>query len=197
MNALDNGELEAALQRIALGDARAFETLYAATLPRILALARGILRSESAAEDCAAETYIQVWRNAGNYDAQRGPALAWLHTICRTRALDQLRALQRRAALTAATNEESLSIDTPAADMLSAAIEVSASIAPHLVRLSRKQREVLSLAFFQGMSHAEIAAATSLPLGSVKSHIHRAVAALRARLEDIGAQVEQKEVQHG
>jgi len=197
MNALDNGELEAALQRIALGDARAFDTLYAATLPRILALARGILRSESAAEDCAAETYIQVWRNAGNYDAQRGPALAWLHTICRTRALDQLRALQRRAALTAATNEESLSIDTPAADMLSAAIEVSASIAPHLVRLSRKQREVLSLAFFQGMSHAEIAAATSLPLGSVKSHIHRAVAALRARLEDIGAQVEQKEVQHG
>jgi len=105
MNALDNGELEAALQRIALGDARAFDTLYAATLPRILALARGILRSESAAEDCAAETYIQVWRNAGNYDAQRGPALAWLHTICRTRALDQLRALQRRAALTAATNE--------------------------------------------------------------------------------------------
>jgi RNA polymerase sigma-70 factor (ECF subfamily) len=195
MSALDNDELEAVLQRIASGDMGAFDALYAATLPRVLALATGILGSESAAEDCAAETYIQVWRSAKMFDAQRGPALAWLHTICRTRALDQLRARQRRDALAGAVRQRAC-VDH-GVDALGAAIEVSASIAPCLERLSVTQRELLALAFFQGMSHAEIAAATQLPIGSVKSHIHRAVTALRARLGDVGAQVEQKEVQHG
>jgi RNA polymerase sigma-70 factor (ECF subfamily) len=182
VNALDNDELAVALERIARGDMRAFDALYAATLPHVLALARSILRSESAAEDCAAETYIRVWRNAASFDVQRGPALAWLHTICRSRALDQLRTAQRRAALVRAADDEPIANETPAADTLGAAIEVSASIAPHWSRLSATQRELVTLAFFQGMSHAEIAAATGLPLGSVKSHIHRAVSALRAQL---------------
>jgi RNA polymerase sigma factor (sigma-70 family) len=198
MTCMDDAGLETAIERIAVGDKTAFDMLYAATLPRMLALARRILRSESAAEDCAAETYIRIWRDAARFDPRRGSAMAWLYTICRTRALDQLRAGKRRTDMEQTPSESAPAQDIAAADDLTAAIEVSCAIWPCLMRLSQVQRELLRLAFFDGMSHSEIGRATGMPLGSVKSHIHRAVIGLREQLVSVGIPpIQRKSTTHG
>jgi len=173
------------LRAMARGEDQALGDFYDATLSRSYALALRIVRDREAAEDVVAETYLQVWHGAQRYDSTRGNALAWLLTICRSRALDHLRRLE--------PVEFHAEPDTlPTADIAQTVVAtedlVSALQEGHRVRqavaqLPPMQRQLLALAFFRGLSHQEIAEHSGLPLGTVKSHIRKAQEALRLVLE--------------
>jgi RNA polymerase sigma-70 factor (ECF subfamily) len=173
---------------IARGDHRAFERFYEATLGRVFAVARRICRNPALAEEVTEDVYVQVWRDAARFDPTRGGVLPWLLTVARSRALDAL----RRA-------DPALTVEDPAAliDEQDAAVAAAADSDPlnllgalrrdsevrcALAALPARDRQMVALAFLRGLTHAEIAAAMQLPLGTVKTAIRRALGLLRARL---------------
>mgnify|MGYP001157458549 CR=1 FL=1 len=150
---------------------------------RVYAVALRIMRHADLAEEVVSDVYMQVWRDAHRYDASRGRVLAWLLIISRSRALDLLRR-QDEAFSHPDPHElvaEPDSGQKTAQDLLQASQEGSALHAA-MATLTPLQRQLLSLAFFRGLSHSEIVAHCGLPLGTVKTHIRRALGALRDAL---------------
>jgi RNA polymerase sigma-70 factor (ECF subfamily) len=170
------------LAATARGDQRAFEAFYEATLPRVYALARRICVDPGLTEEVAEDAYVQVWRDAGRYDAARGVPLAWLLTITRSRALD---ALRRRDEAQSVSDPDDL-VDQPDADAdpldLLALFERTSATRRALAALPARERQLVALAFLRGLTHAEIAAETGWPLGTIKTTIRRALATLRQML---------------
>jgi RNA polymerase sigma factor (sigma-70 family) len=172
------------VERMRSGQERALEELYEVTVGKLYALAAAILRSAEDAEEIVCETYAYAWANAARFDATRANVLGWLLMLCRSRALDRLR--QRRAAanaldIVAMRETDSLGSDQPY-DILSL-MQRRSRVQIALAQLTPERRHLVSLAFLQGLSHQEIADATHLPLGTVKSHMRRALAQLREALE--------------
>ncbi|MBS0515743.1 MAG: sigma-70 family RNA polymerase sigma factor [Proteobacteria bacterium] len=167
-------------------DERALAALYDATFSRVFGLVVHIVPSRALAEDVVEDAYFQVWRQAVRFDPARGKALTWLLAIARSRAIDALRheARFRHEDLDDASVREIPSEAPAATDLLDLARH-HADLHEALMSLGSERRELLSLAFFRGMSHDQIARQTRLPLGTVKSHIRRALAALRGILGDI------------
>lgn len=176
--------LAASIAAMARGDTRALEALYRETVGRVYGLALRIVRVHEAAEEVAEDVFVQAWRTAGTYSPARGAPLAWLLTIARSRALDCLRrdepALAHPDPEQLAVPGESGVADDPM-DLL-AACRAQVEVARALERLSPRERQLLALAFFRGLSHQEIAAHSGLPLGSVKTYIRRSLATLREML---------------
>ena len=178
----DARSLRELVSRMANRDEAALTDFYDATIARVYGLALRIVRSRAEAEEVAVDTMHQAWREAGRYDATRGAPLAWLLTICRSRALDLLRA--RDAAMTHDDPHSLRSADDAEfgdgdPQDLVAAIQSHTALAAVLAKLAPAQRQMLGLAFFRGLTHEEIAAHAALPLGTVKSQIRRALAAMR------------------
>lgn len=166
------------------GDEQALEALYELTVGKVYALAAAILRSAEDAEEVVCATYTYAWANAHDFNASRANALGWLMMLCRSRALDRLR--QRRAApvtvdIAAIENSETEGSSRP--DDLLMLVQQSSRVHGALKTLTPLRRRLIGLAFLQGLSHQEIAAATDLRLGTVKSHLRRALAQLRETLE--------------
>lgn len=174
---------------IALQNEAALGELYEATVGRVFALARAILKNAADAEEIVIDTYTQVWQAAGTYDSTRGSVMGWLVTICRSRALDLLRRQQVRLRNSGAeleSNRFDELLDSGPQDLLQA-MQQNTAVHRALATLTPIRRRVLALAFFQGLSHQEIAEMTGLPVGTVKSHVRRALAALRLELsKEIG-----------
>jgi RNA polymerase sigma-70 factor (ECF subfamily) len=128
-----------------------------------------------------------VWRQAPRFDRRRGPVIAWLLTLARSRALDHLRRRDE-----AVPHSEPQTLDDQTADSQNnpaarlSASESERSLNAALERLDPLPRQLLALAFYRGLSHDEIAQQTRLPLGSVKSQIRRALIALRSQLGPAG-----------
>lgn len=185
---LRDAELAAELQRAAGGDAEAFERFYDRTFAYARTLARRMLRGAEV-EDLLADVYFEAWRQAARFDPGRGSAVTWLLTLLRSRALDALRADAARpqaSAGVAADDGEDGTAELPdprgdPADQLWQR-EGSAQLQQALAHLSAAERWVLGLAYLREMSHAEIAAATGMPLGTVKSHVQRGQGRLRELL---------------
>jgi RNA polymerase sigma factor (sigma-70 family) len=176
--------LAALIEQMRIGQERALEELYDATVGKLYALASAILRSAEDTEEIVCETYAYAWANASRFDASRANALGWLLMLCRSRALDRLR--QRRATanaldVAAFRQGDSSSTDQPF-DILSL-MQQRSKVHAALSQLTPERRHLVSLAFLQGLSHQEIADVTSLPLGTVKSHVRRALTQLREALE--------------
>ena len=172
------------LESVAAGDQRALERFYRLTIGKVFGLAIRIVRNRATAEEVAEDVYVQVWRSAATYDPQRGSPLGWVLTICRSRALDALR--RADSAIVDSDPTERLDAVTrhlPGLQDLLESTQEHAALHAALTRLRPEQRQILSLAFFRGLSHAEIAQVAHLPLGTIKSHIRRAICALR---EDLG-----------
>ena len=175
--------LAALVGRIARGDEKALAELYDATSGRIFAMARGITRNARCAEEVTEDVYWQAWRQALRFDPQRGRVMTWLLTLARSRALDHL----RRADPAQAHSEPETLIADSLAENANPAELLSAAQAEHCLDaalrcLAAQPRQLIALAFYRGLTHEEIAAQTHLPLGSVKSHIRRALAVLRTHL---------------
>lgn len=176
--------LRACLTAIQSQDESALAQLYDATVGRVYGLALRITRSRETAEEVAEDVYMQVWRDAARFDPQRGVGVVgWLLVICRSRALDALRRVDAADAHPEphALVPELAGDATPEA--LLQAAQQNAALRAALVQLNALQRQMLALAFFRGLTHEEIASQLALPLGTVKSHIRRALIALKEHLE--------------
>ena len=161
-------------------DERALAALYDATISRLSGMVLRIVRNAALAEEVCEDAYFQAWRQAPRFDPARGTALAWLLAIARSRALD---ALRREARFVhAELNDEAtpeIAGETAGSDELLDAARHHAALHRALLQLGPQPRQLVSLAFFRGLSHEEIALQTCLPLGTVKSQIRRALITLK------------------
>jgi RNA polymerase sigma-70 factor (ECF subfamily) len=171
------------IEGISAGNESALEAVYEVTVGKLYALACAILRNTHDAEDVVCATYAQAWESANQFDQARGTALAWLVMICRSRALDLLR--RRRAQSLREAWQDSPEVDEVGADDLIDLMQQRSRVHEALARLTTERRHLVSLAFLRDLTHQEIAQATGLPLGTVKSHLRRAFAQLREHLEEI------------
>lgn len=171
-------------------DERALAALYDATFARVFGLVRRIVRSEALAEEVVEDAYFQVWRQAVRFDPLRGKALTWLLAMARSRAID---ALRREARFSHDTLEDDSHPEPacaePAHDDLLDVARHRADLHQALMLLGAQPRQLVSMSFFRGLSHEEIAEQMDLPLGTVKSQIRRALLALREALGDPGARL--------
>ncbi len=167
------------LSRIAAGDHEALARLFDRHAPRILGLLVRLTRRRSDAEGLLQETFIQVWRASAGYDATRSSPLTWLFLIARSRTIDYL----RRHRLDPAGGLPEAPIDH--ASFADLEREDSAQhLQGILARLPEPQRRALSLAFFNGLSHAQVAELQGVPLGTVKTRIRAGLRRLRDLMDE-------------
>lgn len=178
-----DAELMALIDRVAQRDESALRALYDRTSPRLFGLAMRVLRRRDAAEDVLQETFLTVWRLAGDYRQSLSPPLAWLGLIVRSRALDALRKHASSRADRTQELDETLgsALESDAPDPMDSADASEQATALHqcLARLEQRQREVVSLAYLRDLSHSELAQQLALPLGTVKTWIRRGLEQLR------------------
>jgi RNA polymerase sigma-70 factor (ECF subfamily) len=179
--------LDAVMLRLRSHDPDALAELYDSTVARILALARAMLRNQADAEELVCDVYERAWLRADTFDATRGTVLAWLLTNCRSQALDRLR--KRRALLRKheAFSREPEEASVAGPEDLLGRFQSGHAVHAALASLTPLRQKMLELAFFRGLSHREIAEELDMPLGTVKSHLRRALLELRERLELDGA----------
>lgn len=188
--ALDDAQLEAWIAAIVDHDERALMALYEATLSRVYGLVLRLVRRPQLAEEVAEEVYFQVWRQAPRFDAGRGRPLTWLLGMARSRAIDAIRREARFQHDELDEDTMPLSVSTDeSGDELLAVAQGHAELHRALLLLKPQPRQLVALAFFNGLSHEEIASQTHLPLGTVKSQIRRALITLREALSGTAAQV--------
>jgi RNA polymerase sigma-70 factor (ECF subfamily) len=186
VESLDNAALARLIGRVMRQDEAALADLYEQLSGRVYAVALRITRQVACAEEVLQDTFWQVWRQAPRFDPQRGSALAWVLMMARSRALDALRAKARDPVQThpQPVDDEHLFSDDAADDPLDLlqAVRRDSALHAQLARLDPLRRQLIALAFFRGMTHDEIADHTGLPLGTVKSHFRRTLAALQDAL---------------
>jgi RNA polymerase sigma-70 factor (ECF subfamily) len=185
-------ELSQWLARAGLGDRAAFAQLYERTSGHLFAVVLRIQRDRGQAEDLLQEVYVSVWKAAASFDAARSQPLTWLTHIARNRAIDSLRRAQaqpRTESLSRSDDDErpdpaeALVSEAPGPlDLLGQASD-RRELTQCIERLSPPQRQSVALAFFDGLSHAEVAERLCEPLGTVKSWVRRALSALKGCLD--------------
>jgi RNA polymerase sigma-70 factor (ECF subfamily) len=178
------------LARTALADQKAFGELYRLTSAQLYAVALRILRESSAAEEVLQEAYVSVWHHAGSYDRAKSQAQTWLTSIVRNRCLDRLR--RREVDTVTLRRDDSDDGDMDFAseapspvDMLLDGAEAQ-SVRQCVDALEGAQKQAIALAFYHGLSHAELAAHLREPLGTVKSWIRRGLERLKHCLDRAG-----------
>jgi RNA polymerase sigma-70 factor, ECF subfamily len=184
-----NAALAQMLARVGLGDRAAFAALYKAVSAQLLGVILRIQRDRAQAEDVLQEIFVSIWRAAQGYDAARAQPMTWLTSIARNRAIDSLRRgkteVDTVSALGGDDDDDSPNlVDTLPSD-LDGPVEMLAQAAQaravsHCIgALSAEQQQCVALAYYQGLSHSEVAAHLKQPLGTVKSWVRRALMALK------------------
>lgn len=171
------------VRRLLQKDVGAFEQLYERHSRIVYSLVLRILRQGSVTEEVVQDIFLQVWRNSRLYDSNRGPFMPWLLTLARNRALDHLRLKGERQRRREEQTETLPQVGAApefekALDEKRRAERVRSLIAS----LPTPQRKAIELAYFEGLSHSEIAASLKEPLGTVKSWIRNALLRLREEL---------------
>lgn len=175
------------LKAIVQGDTAALSELYDSTVAKVHGLVKAIVHNSADAEEVTCDVYTQVWQTASNFDPSRGFVLSWLLTIARSRALDCLR---RQRSKSRVFSETPASAEPPAVEAVEHespehmldAFQSRSAVRSALEQLSPERRRLICLAFFEDLSHSEIAELTGLPMGTIKSHLRRAMHSLRGML---------------
>lgn len=180
----DDSELLAAVR---LNDRRAFRALYDRFGPEVLALCERILHHRADAEDAVADVFWEVWQRRDRYDPARGGARPYLMTLARSRAIDRLRSQAARPeARTDGSRripeQEELTAITASPEESATQGELKIRIAQAFAGLDDRQREAMELAYYEGLSHQQIADRLASPLGTVKTHIRKGLIKLRYAL---------------
>lgn len=170
------------MQRTGQGDKGSFEQLYERFSGVLFSTALHVLNNQEAAEDVLQDVFIAIWEKAPLYDSVRGKPLTWAVTLTRHKAIDRLRSLQRKSVLHDRIEQEKKIFerhpDKSSLDEVDAA-ETSRIVRQALLQLSPRQREAIELAFFSGLTQAQIARKLQQPLGTVKARIRRGMMKLR------------------
>jgi len=156
------------------GDEQAMAQLYDRYSPIVYSVALRVLGDTAAAEDILQEVFMQLWRSPDGFDASRGSLPGWLAVISRNRAIDSLR--RRRPETDITEVVVSITPDFAGSAESSRALE---KIRSTLDGMPFAQRSALEMAFFQGLTHSEIAAKTGEPLGTIKTRIRAGLLSLR------------------
>ena len=173
------------LRQVALGSADAMRGVYARCSARAFATALRLLPTRADAEEVLQEIFLDVWRRAREFDPARGGLETWVTTIARTRSIDRLRSLGTVSRMVEGVSQEAPPVSaTPLApDVTVAAMQDQARVRAALEQLPPEQREVVLLAYFEGLSQSEIAQTTGHPLGTVKTRARLALEKLSVLLD--------------
>ncbi len=174
MSNLDDLEL---IKRIAKGEERALLELYDRYAPRVYGLALHIVKEPMTAEEVVQDTFFKIWEYARTYLSQRGSVLTWILTITRHTAIDRLRREARHPLFSNKVDPESSWSSVQETDL--SAEEEWRSLSVILQSLPQKYRQVLELAYYQGLSQKEIAEVLGWPLGTVKTRLREGMVLLR------------------
>lgn len=179
--AADRQLLSDLLTELGSGDRSALAELYRRTSAKLYGICLRLMRNESDAQDVLQDVYLTVWRRAGSFDADKSSPITWLSVVARNKAIDRL----RRVSLPTVGVEAADDV----ADDKATAVEIIEQGQQHhrlnhcLEELDEKQRNAVRTAFFTGASYRELAERDSVPLGTMKSWIRRALLSLRECLE--------------
>ncbi len=167
-------------QRLHAGDERALAEIYAEWSPLVYTLARRSLGSAADAEDVTQRVFVSAWQARASFDPERASVSAWLTGITRHRVADvhDERRRERELVEHAVAVHESAPAPAPEYELADRLL-----IADEMAQLEPVPRQIVHLAFFDDLTHVQIAERMGLPLGTVKSHIRRSLATLRGRLE--------------
>ena len=175
--------------RAAKGDQKAFEALYDQSSSLLFALALRILGDREEATDLLQEVYLEVWRKGARYDPARGTPIAWLVTLTRSRAIDRLRSRgskgHGRTDSIDETGAAELPDGTPGPYEAAADMELRMAVTKALGGLPEAQQQALELAYYEGLSHTEIAARLNQPVGTIKTRIKLGMAKLKTALQEM------------
>lgn len=186
--------LAQALAHVALGDREAFGTVYRATSAHLFGVILRINPDRTQAEEILQDIFVSIWQAAGGFDAARSQPMTWLTSIARNRAIDSLRRrktepAQARSSAHATDGDDeddplaAQPSDAPGPLALLQQAAQAREITHCLTQLSAEQQQCVALAYYQGLSHAEVAQHLAQPLGTVKSWIRRALMTLKDCLD--------------
>jgi RNA polymerase sigma-70 factor, ECF subfamily len=175
------------ITQIATGDRNALSQLYDRYSRIIYAIAWKSLNSVEDCEEVVLDVFAQVWKIADRFDMDKGSIEQWLFTLARSRILDRLRKLQRlnKVVTAAIADGKEIEFATTSVDPLEA-VEIAErrqQVLAALERIPPEQREVIEMAYYQGLTHVEIAAATGLSLGTVKTRLRLGLSKLKVGIE--------------
>ncbi|MCW5664822.1 MAG: sigma-70 family RNA polymerase sigma factor [Piscinibacter sp.] len=189
MAATTNDDLARWLARVALRDRVAFEQVYRATSGHLLSVAFRILNQRERAEETLQEAFINVWHNAGSFNASVASPMTWLINIVRNKAIDALRSGKTERSSTVELDDEAMQIAADESQQPLRLLDESLhklKIDACMAALSAQQRQALALAYYRGMVHTEIAESIGAPLGTVKAWVRRGLDKLKGCLEAAG-----------
>lgn len=176
----------ALVHRLLHQDVTAFEQLYDRHSRIVYSLVLRILQQTQTAEEVVQDVFLQVWRNAAQYQESRGPFVPWLLTMARNRALDTLRLKSERQRRREDQAEELPSISVaPQYEKELDQKRRAERVRSLMAQLSAPQQKAIEMAYFDGLSHSEIAAALHEPLGTVKSWIRNGLLRLKEGLSPV------------
>jgi len=170
------------IQKVANQDREAFSQLYDRFSTLVFTLAMRMLKVRSDAEDLLQEVFVQIWRQAQSYSAERGSPEAWIVNIARSRAIDKIRSIRRMQRSFVLTDDPARAESSENVESSVAESEVRMEMNSALANLPETQRKVLELAYFDGLTQTEIATRLAEPLGTVKTRMRSGVQSLRDML---------------
>lgn len=174
------------LLEIGQGNRRSFEMLYQRFSGILFTTALRILNDKAEAEDVIQEVFFQIWEKAAVYTPHRGKPLSWALTLTRNKAIDRLRAIQRRGRLNDEVERETdgqMQIEVRDSTHEMDAVQKGKIIRSAVMQLSRDQRQAIEMAFFAGLTQNQIATQLQQPLGTVKARIRRGMLRLKNLIE--------------
>lgn len=170
------------LEKIATGDQAAFAELYDSLSARVFGLIKRLLRDHSQSEEVLQEVFLEVWQTAPRFDPNKGAATTWIFTMAHRRAVDRVRASQSSRNRDTRIGIRDHAIEY---DQVAESIEVRVEherVAKAMLRLTELQRQAVSLAYYGGYSHSEVAQLLSVPIGTVKTRLRDGMIRLRDEL---------------
>ena len=177
--AQDPERLRSLIEAAGGGDRQAFRQLYALSSRYLFGLVLAVLHRREMAEEVLQEAYVTIWQRASSYDRNKGSPMAWLSTIARNKAIDRLRAERARGFVSFTDEVPDIAIDFDPETASTDAI----TIGRILTEMKAEYRDALILSYFRGYTHAELAKALGVPLGTAKSWVRRGLAAVKQALE--------------